>query len=133
MLLGYIKNEDKVATLTSLAKLYAYIPKYANNAIKDAKINSIYTTKSNILNAYSAIEQNNYNLVKTELTNAEKSFMPFINNISSNTNNQASINKSYILIKELQNINQNMDKDIFYIKYKNLMQELNNIEQNGKQ
>lgn len=88
----------------------------------------MYATKSNILNAYSAIEQNNYNLVKTELANAEQSFMPIINNISSNTKNQTSINKSYILIKELQNINQNMDKDIFYIKYKNLMQELNNIE-----
>lgn len=54
--------------------------------------------------------------------------MPLINNISTASNNQASINKSYILIKELQNVNQNEDKDIFYIKYKNLMQELNNIK-----
>ena len=54
--------------------------------------------------------------------------MPIINNINSNANNQSSINKSYILIKELQNTNQNSDKDIFYIKYKNLMQELNNIK-----
>ena len=126
--LGNIKNEDKTASLISLAKLYAYIPKYSSISSKNTKVNAMYATKSNILNAYSAIEQNNYNLVKTELANAEQSFMPIINNISSNTKNQTSINKSYILIKELQNINQNMDKDIFYIKYKNLMQELNNIE-----
>ena len=126
--LGNIKNEDKTASLISPAKLYAYIPKYSSISSKNTKVNAMYATKSNILNAYSAIEQNNYNLVKTELANAEQSFMPIINNISSNTKNQTSINKSYILIKELQNINQNMDKDIFYIKYKNLMQELNNIE-----
>lgn len=127
MRLGSIKNEDKAASLANLAKLYAYIPKYSSNSSKNAKTNALYATKSNILNAYSAIEQNNYNLVKAELVNAEQSFMPIINNISSN-NNQASINKSYILIKELQRVNQNEDKDIFYIKYKNLMQELNNIE-----
>ena len=128
MQLGNIKNEDKIASLASLAKLYSYIPKYSNTVSKNAKTNAVYGTKSNILNAYSAIEQNNYNVVKTELANAEQAFMPVINNISSNTNNQSSINKSYILIKELQNTNQNSDKDIFYIKYKNLMQELNNIK-----
>lgn len=122
-----IKNEDKLASLSNLAKMYSYIPKYANSASKDAKINALYATKSNILNAYALIEQNNFNQFKTELVNAEQSFMPIINNISSTDNNQASINKAYILIKELQNINQNTDKDIFYIKYKNLMQELNNI------
>lgn len=128
MQLGNIKNEDKAASLTSLAKLYSYIPKYSNSVFKNTKTNAIYGTKSNILNAYSAIEQDNYNLVKTELANAEQSFMQIINSISSDTNNQSSINKSYILIKELQNTNQNSDKDIFYIKYKNLMQELNNIK-----
>lgn len=125
---GSIKNEDKVASLANLAKLYAYIPKYSSGSSKNTTINAIYATKSNILNAYSAIEQNNYSVVKAELANAEQAFMPLINNISSNTNNQANINKSYILIKELQGINQNEDKDIFYIKYKNLMQELNNIK-----
>lgn len=122
-----VKNEDKNASLTNLAKLYSYIPKYANISSKDAKTNAVYATKSNILNAYSAIEQNNFDQVKTELVNAEQAFMPIINNIDSNTNNQSSINKAYILIKELQNINKSIDKDIFYIKYKNLMQELNNI------
>lgn len=124
-----IKNEDKIASLSNLAKLYSYIPKYANSVLKDAKTNALYSTKSNILNAYSLIEQNNLSGVKTELANAEQSFIPIINNIDSNTNNQSNINKAYILIKELQNINQNTDKDIFYIKYKNLMQELNNIKQ----
>ena len=123
-----IKNENKIASIQSLAKLYSYISKYANLISKDGKMNAKYSTKSSILNAYSAIEQDNYNLVRAELANAEQSFMTIINNINSNTNNQSSINKSYILIKELQNVNQNMDKDIFYIKYKNLMQELNNIK-----
>lgn len=122
-----IKSEDKAKTLNSLSKLYSYIPKYASTASNNAKANNIYKTKSNILNAYAAIEQDNFIESKKQLADAEQSFMPIINDINSEKDNQASINKAYILIKELQHSNDNKDKDIFYIKYKNLLQELNNI------
>lgn len=121
-----IKNENKEASLNALAKLYSYIPKYVAYVSNDATATNIYQTKSNILNAYAIIEGNNSSQVKTELSNAEQAFMPIINNLNSQTNNQSNINKAYILIKELQNSMDN--KDIFYIKYKNLMQELNNIK-----
>lgn len=123
-----IKNEDSAKSLTSIAKLYSYIPKYIGAVTNQMKTINLYKTKSNILNAYAAVEQNNYELVKTELSNAEQSFLPIINDISSNANNQSNINKVYILIKELQNSMNNKDKDIFYIKYKNLIQEIENIK-----
>ncbi len=123
-----IKNEDKVASLTNLAKLYSYIPKYLSAISNDMREVNLYKTKSSILNAYAAIEDENMELVRTELVNAEEAFLPIINDINSNTNNQANINKAYILIKELQNSSNNKDKDIFYIKYKNLIQELTNIK-----
>ena len=45
--------------------------------------------------------------------------------MNENENNEVNINKSYILIKDLQNSSNNTDKDIFYIKYKNLIEQLN--------
>lgn len=123
-----IKNEDSAKSLTSIAKLYSYIPKYIGAVTNQMKTINLYKTKSNILNAYAAVEQNNFELVKIELSNAEQSFLPIINDISSNTSNQSNINKVYILIKELQNSINNKDKDIFYIKYKNLIQEIENIK-----
>lgn len=123
-----IKNENKEASLTALAKLYSYIPKYIVYVSNDVTVTNIYQTKSSILNAYAMVEGNNLAGIKSELSNAEQAFMPIINNINSKTNNQSNINKAYILIKELQASIDNKDKDIFYIKYKNLIQELNNIK-----
>lgn len=123
-----IKNEDKAGALTNLAKLYSYIPKYLGAISNDMRTVNLYKTKSGILNAFAAVEQDNLELVRTELANAEQAFLPIINDIDAQTNNQSNINKSYILIKELQSSINNNDKEIFYIIYKNLIQELTNIK-----
>lgn len=122
-----IKNEDKVQTLNNLAKLYSYIPKYISSVSNDTKINSIYKTKSSILNAYAIIEQDNFIEAQKQLSDAEQSFLPILNDITSNTNDQSKISKIYILLKETQSSIDKKDKDIFYINYKNLIQQLNNI------
>lgn len=122
-----IKSEDKAKTLTSLAKLYSYIPTFATASNQDALVSNVYKTKSNLLTAYSVVEQDDFTKVEQEMKNAEQSFMPIINDVNSGTEKQVNINKAYVLIKELQNFSTNKDKDIFYIKYKNLIQELNNI------
>lgn len=120
-----IKNEDKIKTLNSIVKLYSYIPIYSKEISKNEQTTNVYNTKSNILSACVQIEQENLQEVKKELTNAEQSFLPIINNMSSQNNNEVNINKAYILIKDLQQSTDKIDKDIFYIKYKNLIQELN--------
>lgn len=120
-----IKNENKQETLSAIAKLYSYIPIYSTDVAKENQINNVYNTKMNILNACVQVEQGNFVEVKNQLLNAEQSFMPIINNMNSNENNEVNINKSYILIKDLQNSSNNADKDIFYIKYKNLIEQLN--------
>lgn len=122
-----IKSEDKAKTLISLAKLYSYIPTYASASNQDTLVSNVYKTKSNLLTAYSVVEQDDFTKVDQEMKNAEQSFMPIINDVNSGNENQVNINKAYVLIKELQNFSTNKDKDIFYIKYKNLIQELNNI------
>ena len=120
-----IKNENKQETLSAVAKLYSYIPIYSTDVAKENQINNIYNTKMNILNACVQLEKGNFSEVKNQLLSAEQSFLPIINNMNSNENNEVNINKSYILIKDLQNSSNNTDKDIFYIKYKNLIEQLN--------
>lgn len=123
-----IQNEDKIKTLNALAKLYSYIPTYTSAFIDNVKTSNLYKTKSHILTAYTLIEQNDFKKIEDELKKAENSLMPILNDIDSYSSNQSNINKSYILIKELENYNANMSKEIFYIKYKNLIQNLNNIK-----
>lgn len=120
-----IKNEDKIQTLNSIVKLYSYIPAYSKEISKNEQTHNVYTTKLNILTACVQIEQENLQEVKKGLVNAEQSFLPIINNMNSQSNNEVNINKAYILIKDMQQTSNNTDKDIFYIKYKNLIQELN--------
>ena len=113
-----IKNENKSNSLYNIAELYAYLPKYisaySNN--KD-KINLIYT-KAYIIKAYSNVEENKWDMVSENLSKSEEYYMYIVNNLDNNKNN---INKTYILLKELQNSTEKKDKDIFYIKYINLM------------
>lgn len=120
-----IKNEDKTQTLNTISKLYSYIPIYSKETSKNEQTSNVYNTKYNILNACVKIEQGNLEETKRELSNAEQSFLPVINNMSSKENNEININKAYILIKDLQQSTDNIDKDVFYIKYKNLIQQLN--------
>lgn len=122
-----IKEENKKEALVRIAKLYSYLPKYVESYSKNNKKINVLKTKSNILNAYSIVEDNRQEEVKKELTNAEQAFLPIINNMET-SNIQYNINKAYILIKEIQNTLDSSDSDIFYIKYKNLMEELNIIQ-----
>lgn len=120
-----IKDENKQDTLNAIAKMYSYIPTYSTETSKEDQINNVYSTKMNILNTCVKIEQGNFDEAKKELANAEQSFLPIINNMNSRQNNEVNINKAYILIKDLQNSINNIDKDVFYIKYKNLIEQLN--------
>lgn len=122
-----VKEENKKDSLTRIAKLYSYLPKYLEAYSNDSTKVNVLKTKSSLLNAYAIIGDNRLDDVKKELTNAEQAYMPIINNIET-SNVQYNINKAYILIKEIQNSLNENDSDIFYIKYKNLMEELNIIQ-----
>ncbi len=119
-----IKNEDKIATLNTLTKMYSYIPIYTTSFL-DNNLLKVYQTKSNILNAYSLVEQNNESEFKNELIKAEEAYLPILSNIEQNLNKQNEINKVYVLLKDMQAESTKNDKDIFYMKYKNIMEQLN--------
>lgn len=119
-----IREENKEKALATLSELYSYIPIYMESYSNDNKEINIQKTKSNIMRAYSLVNSKNWNEVNAQLINAENSYLNVLN---SNTTEDYSINKGYILLKELQNSVAEKDEDIFYIKYKNLIEKLNNI------
>ena len=124
----FIKNEDKVNSTIAIATLYSYIPKYIQSYSKDNLNVNLSNIKSCIVNSYSLIEQDNWNEIGIQLSNAENYFLNILNDME-NKQRTYNINKAYVLFKELQNSLTNRDKDLFYIKYKNVMEELNIINQ----
>ena len=120
-----IKDEDKEKSLSNLAKLYSFIPKYETSisATNDKQI--IKQTKSHIVNAYSVIEKDDWNGAKNSLSQAEETFKSITNDIDYIKNNEFKVNKTYVLLKELQNSLSHQDKKLFYIKYRNLIESLN--------
>ena len=122
-----IKNEDKISTLNNLASLYGTLPIYESQFLGNLqKINILYC-KNSILNSYALIEQNNWQEVKNQITNAINYFTNVLDDVNENTQNQNRISKIYILLNELNSTIDLQDKELFYIKYRNTMEELINI------
>lgn len=122
------ENEDKSSSLIHLADLYNLLELYIKDIGPDNQKVSLFIVESNILYAYSYIEQDNWNKVLEYIGSAKQEFSNIINNQLNNVNDIDVINKSYILINELEKNANNKDKNIFYINYSNLMQELENID-----
>ncbi len=122
-----IKNEDKNSSLTNLTSLYSYIPKFLNSASVEKSLQNIETTKYNIFIAYTAVSQDDWNTANTNIANAESSFLSVLNDTNYYQNREFKINKSYVLLKDMQNSIVNMDKELFFLKYKNLMESLNTL------
>lgn len=120
-----IRQEDKRQALLTLSDMYECIPKYIESYSEDTKKVNLQKVKSNLINAYSVVEDENWEEINTQISNAESNYLNVLNSIS--TKEDYDINKGYILLKELQNSLSDKDKDIFYIEYKNLLEKLNNI------
>ena len=125
-----IKNEDKEKSLISISALYSYIPKFYEACNPENQIElSIYTTKSEILKAYAIVENKSNEEILSHLKLAQESFNNVISNIDNNKS-EVSINKTYILINEIQTSIPTRDLHLFFMKYKNLIEEINNIIDN---
>lgn len=124
----YVKSKDKVNSLSLIASLYNYIPKFINSYSKeDTRKMYMENTKASIINAYALIEQEKWEEILSKITEAEQNYNKILNDIGGNKN-QYNINKIYILLKEFQSSIDLKDKDVLYLRYKNLIQEIINIE-----
>lgn len=125
-----IKEENKKESVVQLGNLYRFIPEYLNQFSEQTSFNNIESIKANLINAYVLIEEDKWNEINGQLESAESEYT---SNIINDTNllkdHSYSVNKAYVMLKELKNSTGTKDKEIFYIKYKNLMEELNLFNQ----
>lgn len=122
-----VKEENKKNTLTQLVTLYDYIPKFVKNVNEDVVYQVAIQTKAQILRAYSKLEDKDWTGIQNDVQNAINTFNQLLTTTSIDTSKQYSINKSYVMLNELQNAVQMQEESVFLIKYKNLLEELNNI------
>ena len=119
----YIKAQDKVNSLSMVAKLYSYLPQFMELYEKDSRKIAFMQTKTNIIRAYSIIEQEKWEEIKKEISSSINNFNTILNDVNNNKN-QYNISKTYVFLNEFNNSIDTNDKEILYIKYRNLIQEI---------
>lgn len=122
-----IKDEKKVDTLTNIAKLYSFIPKFERGISAENGIQNLKQVKSYIINAYSLVEQDDWTAIGTNMSECEKTFKNITNDMEYMKDKEYKVNRTYVLIKELQNSLTYKDKKLFYVKYKNAIESLNTL------
>lgn len=122
-----IKDEKKVDTLTNIAKLYSFIPKFERGISAENSVQNIKQVKSYIINAYSLVEKDDWTAIGTNITECEKTFKNITNDMEYMKDKEYKVNRTYVLIKELQNSLTYKDKKLFYVKYKNVMESINTL------
>ena len=122
-----IENENKVETLNNLAKLYSYIPKFSKSIGTENSAQNIREAKLYLMNAYSYVEQGDWNEIINNINNCDNAFRNIMNDIEYLKNKEQKVNKTYVLIKELQNSISYKDKKLFFVKYKNLIESINSL------
>lgn len=122
-----IKDEKKVDTLTNIAKLYSFIPKFERGISAENGTQNVKQVKSYIINAYSLIEQEDWTAIGANISECEKTFKNITNDMEYMKDKEYKVNRTYVLIKELQNSLTYKDKKLFYVKYKNVIESINTL------
>jgi len=123
-----VKNESKEDALEELTLLYDYLPRFVEKCTDEEKEKIIVNTKNYVFKAYSILDQEEWATISENINNAVQEFTKLVTDINNKENgNQYNINKTYIIINELQNAVQLRDKEVFLIKYKNLLEEIENV------
>ena len=111
-----IKNKEKDNTLNNIIALYDFLIIYSET-LNNYYNNIILNIKYNLLIAYSIVEKNNWTLTNEYIIKASEDMANMLNSIGNNKYNQYNINQAYIAIKELENIINEKNIDLFYLKY----------------
>lgn len=122
-----IKNKDKQASLDNLVRLYNNLTIYSESLNYDDKYTNILYAKYNLLIAYSIVEKGNWTLTQESIIKSDSYLSDVVNSMDNNKYNQYNINQAYVAVKEMENIINVKDLDVFYIKYNIAMGKLQNI------
>lgn len=126
-LTNVIKDEKKEESLTELANLYQYFPKFLRGSNQEELYSTLIETKANIFKAYAKLDTQNWQEISTDIKNAIDTYAKLLTNTEIEARKQYDISKGYVMINELQNAVNLNDTAVFLIKYKNLLEEFNNI------
>lgn len=121
------KEENKEATLSELAKLYEYMPKFMNIATEDEVTKTLIQTKLYILQAYSKLGTKPWEEITQNTRQGIEEYSKLLTSTNVDSKKQYSVNKVYVMINELQNAAQIQDEAVFLIKYKNTLEEMKDI------
>jgi len=122
-----VNSESKEETLNNLASLYAVLPKYLQQIGAEESKQNISKINSNMLKAYSIVNQPNWIEVSNNLQQVEQDFLKLMEDVNYVSKNEHKVKQVYVEFKELQNSLPNQNQTLFYVKYKNLMQSLNTL------
>ena len=121
-----IKYKKKSNTLNNLIELYDKLVIYTK-AIEYDNYNKIVETKYNLLCAYSVIENENWTVAYEYILKASENISKVVNSMEIDEYLQYNINQAYIAIKELENIINIKDVNVFYSKYKFTISKLESL------
>ena len=121
------KSENKEATLSELAKLYEYMPKFVNIATEDEVTKTLIQTKLYILQAYSKLGVKPWEEIAQNIRQGVEEYSKLLTSTNVDSKKQYSVNKVYVMINELQNSAEIQDESVFLIKYKNTLEEMKDI------
>lgn len=122
-----IKMQDRQTSLENLIKLYNKVNLYNASLKYDSNYENILLAKYNLLIAYSIVEKENWTLTHESILKSSSYLSKVVNYMDNNQYNQYNINQAYIAVKELENLINIKDLDIFYIKYNIAIGKLQNI------
>lgn len=122
-----IKNKDKQRSLENLIKLYEKLLFYSENVKYNEDYSNLLYSKYYLLISYSIAPKGNWTVMHENILKADNYLSKVVNSMGNNQYSQYNINQAYIAVKEMQNIINLKDLDLFYFKYNTAMRKLNNL------
>ena len=122
-----IKDEKKEEAINNLASLYSLIPKFEKQITIDDGEQNVKLAKSYLINAYSLLDEENWAEIENNISKLNTVFKDITNNIEYVKNREFKVNRTYVLIKELQNSLVYKDKKLFLVKYVNVIESINTL------
>lgn len=127
-LMNSLKNKDKTNSKICLANLYSMLPKYMEETFKNQNEISFRKVKSSVLLAYAMIDTGDWDNINKFLSQAEADLKSLMETGNLNGNfKKSTVDKSYVLLRELIKSSNEKNLDLFYVKYMNLISELEKI------
>ena len=121
-----VEEQKKTDTLQQLVKVYENVVKFTEK-IAEEQEKIVARTKLDIYKAYSKLDDKKWEEISNDMQSGIEEFTKLLTGTEIKEEKQYSINKTYVMLNELQKSTQQENPEIFLIKYKNTLEELSNI------